>query len=358
MGDLFKDMLSSEESLFKNEVALNFDYQPKLIPFREIHQKTIASCIKPLFQKRNGKNIFIHGMPGVGKTVACKHVLDELPETTDEIIPIYINCWQQNTTYKILLKICDKFDYKLVQNKKTEELFKIIKEALNKKQTVFVFDEIDKMEDFDFLYGILEDIYRKTIILITNYKEWLLTLEQRIRSRLTPATLEFKPYNEKETKEILRQRLEYAFVPNVFEDNAFNLIANKTYELKDLRCGLHLMKESALIAEDKSSRKITPEHAKESLTKLDEFSVKKDSELDSDMRFILQLIKKNNGSRIGNLHKIYKEAGGESAYRTYQRKISKLEEDKFITVSKTEGGKLGNTSIINFGSNIKKLTEF
>jgi len=92
MGELFKDMLGSEESLFKNEVALNFDYQPKLIPFREIHQKTIASCIKPLFQKRNGKNLFIHGMPGVGKTVACRHVLDELPETTDEIIPLYINC--------------------------------------------------------------------------------------------------------------------------------------------------------------------------------------------------------------------------------------------------------------------------
>jgi len=281
MGELFKDMLGSEESLFKNEVALNFDFQPKLIPFREIHQKTIASCIKPLFQKRNGKNLFIHGMPGVGKTVACKHVLQELEEQTDEIITLYINCWKKNTSYKIILEICDIIGYKLTHNKKSEELFKIIKDVLNKKQVVFVFDEIDKMEDFDFIYSILEDIYRKTIILITNYKEWMLTLEQRIRSRLTPTTLEFKPYTAKETKEILRQRLEYAFVPNVFENNAFNLIADKTYELKDIRCGLHLMKESALIAEDKSSRKITLEHAKEALTKLDEFSVKNDTDLDS-----------------------------------------------------------------------------
>ncbi len=358
MGDLFKDMLQSGESLFKNEIALNFDFQPKLIPFREIHQKTIASCIKPLFQRRNGKNLFIHGMPGVGKTVACKHVLQELEEQTDEIILIYINCWQKNTAYKIVLEICNIIGYKLVQNKKTEELFKIIKEVLNKKQVVFVFDEIDKMEDFNFIYSILEDIYRKTIILITNYKEWFLTLEQRIRSRLTPETLEFKPYTAKETKEILHQRLEYAFVPNVFEQNAFNLIADKTYELKDIRCGLHLMKEAALIAEDKSSRKITLEHAKLALDKLDEFSVKNDTDLDSGMRFILKLIKNNSGKKIGELHKIYQEAGGESAYRTFQRKISKLEEDKFITVSKTEGGKLGNTSIINYGSTTKKLTEF
>ncbi len=358
MGELFKNMLGSEESLFKNEVALNFDFQPKLIPFRETHQKIIASCIKPLCQQRNGKNIFIHGEPGVGKTVACKHVLQELEEETDEINTIYINCWQKNTTYKIVLGICDIIGYKLTHNKKTEELSKIIKEYLNKKQTVFVFDEIDKMEDFDFLYSILEDIYRKTIIMITNYKEWLLTLEQRIRSRLTPTTLEFKPYNANETKEILRQRVEYAFFPNVLEQETFNFLAEKTFELKDIRCGLHLMREAAQIAEDKSSRKITLEHAKSALSKLDEFSVKSDSEIDSDLRFILKLVKNNDGKKIGDLHKIYSEAGGESAYRTFQRKISKLEEDKFITVSKTEGGKAGNTSIIKYGSTTKKLTEF
>ena len=35
---------------------------------------------------------------------------------------------------------------------------------------VFVFDEIDKLEDYDFLYTILEDIYRKAIFLITSLR--------------------------------------------------------------------------------------------------------------------------------------------------------------------------------------------
>ncbi len=88
---LFDDMLKQGESLFLNPEVLDFDYQPKLVPFRENHQNFIASCIKPLFQKRNGKNIFISGSPGIGKTVSCKHVLKELEEQTNEIIPIYIN---------------------------------------------------------------------------------------------------------------------------------------------------------------------------------------------------------------------------------------------------------------------------
>ena len=50
---LFKDMLSGEESLFKNEVALDFNFLPKLLPYREEQQKHMAYCIKPLLSKKN-----------------------------------------------------------------------------------------------------------------------------------------------------------------------------------------------------------------------------------------------------------------------------------------------------------------
>ena len=89
---LFENMLGDKESVFRDSVALDYDYVPKLVPFREKEQQHMASCIKPLFQKRNGRNLLIVGKPGVGKTVACKHVLRELEEETDEIFPIYINC--------------------------------------------------------------------------------------------------------------------------------------------------------------------------------------------------------------------------------------------------------------------------
>ncbi len=354
---LFKDILGSSETLFKNEFALDYSFVPKLVPYREKEQRIIAACIKPLFDAKYGKNVFIFGKTGVGKTVACKHILNELEEETDDIIPIEINCWSHNTTYKIIVEICNKLDFKFIQNKKTEELFKWVKQTFNKKSIVFVLDEIDKLEDLDFLYMILEEIYRKTVILITNYKDWLMEIEERIKSRLLPEIIEFKPYNYEETKGILGQRMGYAFYPDVMSEDAFELIVKKTYELQDIRTGLYLMKEAGIIAENKSSRKILLEHAQQALSKINEFSIKSPSYLASDEQLILELVKNNSGRKIGDFYKMYQENGGMLVYKSFQRKIDKLQKSKFVTVEKTAGGEEGNTTIIWHNPD-KKLTEF
>jgi len=358
MCAFFKDILGSSETLFKNDVALDYSFQPKLVPYREKEQRLIANCIKPLFQEKTGKNVFIFGQPGLGKTVACKHILKEIEEETDEVVPIYINCWQgANTSFKIATEICEMLDFKFIQDKKTEELFRLVKQTLNKKSVVFVFDEVDKLENYDFLYMILEEIYRKSIIMITNYKEWIINLDERIKSRLVPEIAEFRPYSHEETKGILKQRIEYAFYPGVVSNEAFELIAKKTFEMQDIRIGLHLLKESGLIAEDKSSRKITLEHAQKALEKLDEFSIKKTSDLGADEQFILDLIKENSGKRIGDLFKVYQDSGGKLAYKSFQRKIDRLEKSKFVSVEKTAGGDEGNTTIVRTIIE-KKLTEY
>ncbi len=357
MGDLFKDILKSDETLFKNDIALDFDYQPKIVPFRETEQRTIANCIKPLFQQKNAKNVFIYGQPGVGKTVACRHILNELNDETDEIITLEINCWKHNTTFKIILEICDKMDFKFVENKKTEELFRWLKQALNKKSVVFVFDEVDKLEDLNFLYMILEDIYRKAIIMITNYKEWLGTVEERVKSRLLPEMIEFKNYTSEEIKRILKMRSEYAFHAGILGDDSLAIIANKAYEMQDMRIGLHLMKEAAHIAEEKSSRKILEIHTLQALEKIKDFTIKNTEELASDEQMILNLVKSNSGKKIGDVFKIYQETGGKLVYKSFQRKIEKLEKNKFISVEKTAGGDEGNTTIVKVNGE-RKLTEF
>jgi len=354
---IFKDMLKAGESLFRDEIALDYDYLPKLLPYREKEQFYIAGCIKPLLEKRNGKNLFIHGAPGIGKTAATRHILRDLENETDDVIPIYINCWKKNTTYKIVLEICEILGYKFTQNKKTDELFKIIKEKLNKKSAVFVFDEADKLEDFDFLYLLLEEIFRKTVILITNFKNWILNLDERVRSRLTAEIKEFKPYNAEETRGIMKKRMNYAFVPGVWEEEAFELVARRTVVISDIRSGLYLLKESALSAENKASRKITPEHVKEAIEKLDDFSIKEKSDLGQESRNILELIKNNSHTKIGELYKTYKRYNGTLSYKSFQRKIAKLQENKFISIEKTEGGIEGNTTIIKY-SEEKKLTDF
>jgi cell division control protein 6 len=344
---LFNEILSSEESLFKDDTVLDFSHQPKLMKYREAQQRFMADCIKPLFQKRNGKNLFIHGIPGIGKTLACKEIVKELEEKADDIIPLYINCWSKNTSFKIYLELCTLLGYKLTQNKKGEELFSMLKEKLNESSVVFIFDEIDKVEDFDFLYSILEGILRKSVFLITNYKEWLGNVEERIRSRLMVDNLEFKPYNSKETEGILRQRIKYAFVPGVLSEDAFQLILKKTVELEDIRSGLSMLRKAGLNAENRSSKKISLEDAVNAIEKLDEYNIEKDDNLEEGLKFILNVIRKNNNLKVSELFKIYQEKGGEGAYRSFSRKVNKLADDKFISLEKKSGGAEGTTTIVN-----------
>ena len=194
-------------------------------------------------------------------------------------------------------------------------------------------------------------------ILITNYKEHITELDERIKSRLTAEVLEFRKYNVRETLGIMKQRMEYAFVPGVWEQEAFEAIVQKTAEIGDLRSGLYLMRESALSAEDRSSRKISISDVSVAMKKFDDFSIKKKEELDEDVKTILDVIKENSGKKIGEVYLSFQKAGGKMVYKTFQRKIGKLDEAGFINTKKLEGGKEGKTTIINYGKE-KKLTEF
>lgn len=354
---VFDKVLRSNESVFADDVALDYDYVPKLMPYREQEQFKIASAIKPLFAERNGKNIFVVGKPGIGKTLAIKHILKELEEETDDILCIYVNCWQKNTSYKVLLEICDILGYKFTQNKKTEELFTIIKDIVNKKSAVFVFDEVDKSEEIDVLYTLIEQIYRKTLIMITNYKSWLENLDIRVQSRLTPELIEFRPYNEEETKGILQNRMKYAFQPDAWDQKAFELVINKATSLADVRSGLYIMREAGNSSEDRCSKKIEAQDVEVAIKKLDDFTIKKEEELDEETQKIYNIIKNNSEQKIGDLFKIYEEEGGEMTYKTFQRKIEKLDKGKYIEKEKISGGKEGKTTIIHLNTN-KNLEDF
>jgi len=271
-------------------------------------------------------------------------------------VPIYINCWKENTTFKIYHKICLDLGFKFLQNKKTTELFDLIKGHINKKAAVFIFDEIDKLEDTDFLYTILEDIYRKSILLITNYRDSYSNLDERIRSRLSPEFLHFEAYTEQEIAGVLKQRMDYAFVQNCWDDDAFKEIVEKCAETNDVRVGLYLMKEAGNIAEEKSSRKITLKNVAEAIKKVDEFHIKPKEDLDVNLLLLLEMVKNNTGKKIGDIYGAYTDKGGEMSYKSFQRRIAKLDGGRFISTEKISG-KEGNSTVVHYASD-KKLTEF
>lgn len=353
---LFKDMLHSGETLFRDTIVLDYDFQPKILPFRENEQGRFATVIRPLLQGHNGRNLFVYGSPGIGKTTACKHVIRELEEETSDVIPFYINCWKENTTFKIFYKLCEDLGHKFIQNKKSSELLALIKGSLNKKSAVFIFDEVDKVEDTDFLYAVLEDIYRKSIILITNYRDSYGDMDERIRSRFSPEFLCFRAYNEQEIAGILKQRRDYAFVQNGWDEEAFKEIVEKCTEVQDLRIGLYLMREAGNIAEERGARKIGLVQVGEAVKKVNDFHIKPKEGLEPEMQYILDLVRTNNGRKIGDIYTTYADLGGEMSYKSFHRRIAKLEEGRFISLEKTLT-RDGGSTIVNYAGD-KKLTEF
>jgi archaeal cell division control protein 6 len=256
-------------SVFINPEYLEQAYLPRLLPYREEQQKYIADCIKPLFEQRNGTNLVISGEPGIGKTACVKFILRKLTDETDNIMPIYINCWKKDTTPKIINEMANLLEIKTIEKASSDELFdKIIVKLSKYTGVVFAFDEIDKMKDMDFLYRILEDVSHKTILMITNINDWISKLDRRLTSRLLMDRVEFKSYSFEETRGILREREKYAFIPDRWDYDAFETVIKETFKAKDIRTGLFLMKKSGDNAENRGSDKIETKDLEDSLKKV------------------------------------------------------------------------------------------
>ncbi|MBT4576927.1 AAA family ATPase [Candidatus Woesearchaeota archaeon] len=356
---IFDDMLRGDESLFLDSIALDVDYMPPVVKHREGEQGYIAQCLKPLFSRRSGKNVILSGSPGVGKTVATKHLIEELKEQSGDIKSVYINCWKKDTPYKVVLEMCNQLGFRFTAGRNTDELIKEITNILNKSPCVIILDEADKIDEQQIFYTLFEDIFTKSIICITNEKNWLSKLDERVRSRMLAEVVEFKSYNYEEIKDILRERVNYAFVPNVLGDDAFEKIVEKTHEMGDVRSGLFLLKNAGEEAEGKSKRKIELADVEKAIGRLDEFQRKSSAQLGEEEEFILKIVKTNSGLTSSKMHIAYQKAGGKQAYTTFQRKLKNLGSNGFITLSEINIGK-GRSTKVTFGlaESEKKLADF
>jgi len=325
---LFDDMLKESETLFADEDTLDFDYLPDLLPYRESQQQYIAECIKPLGQGRQGRNLLVSGAPGIGKTSCVKFVFKELGNTTDDIRPIFINCWKKQTTNQVLAELANQLGAIGSQFKNNEELWDQITQGLSRsKGLTIALDEVDAAKEYDFLYQIAENIPHFTLIMITNEKDFLASMDARIRSRLVVEEVQFPAYKKQEVEGILKERRKVAFRPGVWSDEAFQLIADKCYDKGDIRTGIVLMREAGRNAEREASKRITVEHAMKCKANIVDSHM---AELDERERRVLGVIKDNPGVETGKLAELLKEEGVKIPDSTLRRVIQKLDKGGFI----------------------------
>lgn len=255
--------VSSEPSIISREEALLPDYIPDNILHREAELQTIADAIKPLLRKGYSNNLFIHGTSGTGKTSSVKFLIKQLLEASSSVLPVYVNCWENNTQLAVYNCIIEKMRLPIPRRGlAADELFKKITSYMKgyEKPILLVLDEMDGLKADDLLYVISRANEKQGVIFgiigITNNKELLASLDPRVRSSLRFSSIEFKQYTEEQLFSILRTRAEVALVPNSYDERVLRKIADAVDD-GNARNALGLLWKAAKRAENKYQNKIT-----------------------------------------------------------------------------------------------------
>jgi len=262
--DTMKKYLYSDETLFRNGDLFEIDYVPEEFHFRESQMKDIALALRPALHGRRPLNIALRGLPGTGKTTAVKRIFAEVEETTPRLVPVYVNCQTDTTKYGIFSRIFAALSghpAPLTGIPLRTLIGKVGRTMSERGVVVSVcLDDANYLLPNRVLNGVLFSILRlhqefpgarAGVILPMSTMDVKLPqeLDSGVLSVLQLREIFFPPYREEEIAAILGERVRRGLYPNVVSDALLGLIVGQTMRSGDLRVGLDLIRQSALLAE-------------------------------------------------------------------------------------------------------------
>ena len=265
-----------ESKVFANREVLSPHYIPKKLIARDREINSIEKAIAPSLKGERGRNLFVYGKTGAGKTSCIKYVINEvnnIPNTRARIS--YVNCRIYNSRYRVFSKIIGdhlptyaKRGYGVVDL--YEKLTGWIEE--DGKTLIVVLDEIDVVRDLDNLIYALTRINSEikaggvSMVGISNTVSFKESLDPRSLSSLYETELVFTPYNANELFEILLDRSTTGLRPGAVNEDLLRYIAAAaTKDGGDARFSLNVLSRAGEITEEKNSSKITLEDAQHAI---------------------------------------------------------------------------------------------
>lgn len=294
-------------------------FVPHTLVGRESHVKEIARSLGPAKSDRRITNLFIHGPPGVGKTLVCKSILKEhFP-----MHAVYVNCWHKRTMHKVVHDILQKSGVFLSGKESTAELLKRF--AAADKKRIICLDESDHLRDKDVLYDLVQHSYG--VVLISNDSHSLRDLDERIRSRVLFNEIEFKPYSKEEIISIFNERVFHGLRPSAMDPSLTPIVAGMCNG--DARLGLQMIRMAAKQAEGKGLSKITIEEIKNASRSVRKYAIPYLlSKLNDHQKAIYEILKKNCSMDSGRLYTEYckavKDPVVDRAYRNHMERMEDL----------------------------------
>ncbi|RRJ27583.1 Cdc6/Cdc18 family protein [Halocatena pleomorpha] len=293
-------------NIFANRDALSDEYVPTEIVGREAEKDAYADALLPVYQGETPNSVFLYGLNGVGKTVVTHWILDQLTSAeglTTTVTPVYINCEQLNTSYQLTIAVTNSLvDTPNERLPKTglpaSEVYERLFEELEQQggTVLIVLDEIDTISEVDtFLYSMTRarsnrdlSVTKLGIIGISTDTSFTADLPADVRSTLREQVIEFPPYDSVQLCDVLKQRVETAFHPNVVTDGAIRLAAAVGANNKgDARLAIDLLRDAGDLARNKDATNVTDQHVEQAR---EEYRTDRPASILSDLPINIQLV--------------------------------------------------------------------
>lgn len=258
------------KALFTDRNALNPEYVPQRLPYRDAQINAVAEVLAPVLHGSKPSNLLLYGKTGTGKTAVARYVLSRLREENHDssLVVAYVNTRQENTEYRTLAEFAKALGLQvpftgLSTGEVVGRAFKEIQAA--KKNVILVLDEIDylvKAFGDDTLYEFTRSNEKiapgfLSIVGISNDLKFKEALDPRVLSSLREEELVFPPYTVEELHDILQERSAIAFKQSAISNSAINLCAAIAgSEHGDARRAVDLLRIAGEVAEREGLQQI------------------------------------------------------------------------------------------------------
>ncbi len=339
-GDADGDMLSWDESVFRDESVFEIDHVPETFRHRESQLESLKYALRPAVRGSRPLNTMVRGPPGTGKTTAVQKLFSELRART-EVRTVHVNCQVDSTRYAVFSRLFEGiFDYEPPSSGISfKKLFGQITDRLVDDDEVLVvaLDDVNYLfyenEASDTLYSLLRAHEAHSgakigVIIVSSdlSLDAIDELDGRVQSVFRPEEVYFPVYDATEIYDILTERAKRGFHDGVIEPAELELVADFTAESGDLRVGIDLLRRAGLNAEMRASRTIAAEDVESAYDKSKYVHLSRSlRELSASERALVRVLAEHDGERAGDVYEAFHEET-DLGYTRYSEIINKLDQ--------------------------------